>query len=127
MTEQKFFSCPQCARGCSLDVVVDGDSVLVSGNACPRGEEFGRQEALMPMRPLVTSVRATGGTRPRLQVCGTGDIPLARLLDVMDALDALIVKAPVVGGQVVVTDLLGLGIDVVAQEALAPDQNGHYP
>jgi CxxC motif-containing protein len=118
VVEQKYFPCPQCARGCSLDVVVDGDSVLVSGNACPQGEAFGRQEALMPMRPLVTSVRASGGVRPRLQVCGTGDIPLTRLLEAMDALDALSVEAPVVGGQLVVTDLLGLGIDVVAREAL---------
>lgn len=119
MTEQKYYSCPHCARGCSLDVVIKDDSIMVSGNACPRGEEFGRQEAIMPMRPLVTSIHATGGIRPRLQVKGTADIPLARLLEAMDALDALTVPAPVAAGQVVLYDLLGLGVDVVARESLA--------
>jgi CxxC motif-containing protein len=70
------------------------------------------------MRPLVTSVRTVYGIRPRLQVCGTGDIPLARLLEAMGALDALTVEAPVVTGQVLVTDMLGLGVDVVAREEL---------
>jgi CxxC motif-containing protein len=118
MTEQKYFSCPRCARGCSLDVSIDDDTITVGGNACPRGQDFGRQEAIMPMRPLVTSVRATGGVRPRLQVIATGDIPLTRLLEAMDALDSLTVAAPVAAGQVVLPDLLGLGVDVVAREAL---------
>lgn len=118
MSEQKCFSCPHCARGCSLDVLVDDETVMVSGNACPRGEEFGRQEAIMPLRPLATSIRATGGVRPRLQVCGSGDIPLGRLLEAMDALDSLTVAAPVTTGQVVLPDLLGLGVDVIAREAL---------
>lgn len=82
VTEQRYFPCPRCARGCSLDVLIVGDSVTVNGNACLLGGEFGRQEALMPMRPLVTSVRANSGLRPRLQVIGTGDIPLVRLLQV---------------------------------------------
>jgi CxxC motif-containing protein len=116
--EQKYFSCPLCARGCSLDVAVDGDSVLVSGNACPRGEEYGRQEATIPMRPLVTSIRVSGGIRPRLQVCGTGDIPLTQLLEAMDVLDTLTIAAPVASGQLVLSNLLGLGVDVVAKEAL---------
>ncbi len=123
MAEQKYLSCPRCARGCSLDVLVVDDSVTVSGNACPRGEEFGRQEAIMPMRPLVTSVRATGGVRPLLQVCGTADIPLARLLEAMDDLDTLAIPAPVAAGQVVRHDLLGLGVDVVARESLAQALN----
>jgi CxxC motif-containing protein len=93
--------------------------VTVSGNACPKGGEYGRQEAIMPMRPLLTSVRATGGVRPRLLVIGTGDIPLGRLLEAMDALDALTIPAPVAAGQVVIHDLLGLGVDVVARESLA--------
>lgn len=127
MPEQKYFSCPRCARGCSLDVLIVDELVTVSGNACPQGGEYGRQEAIMPMRPLVTSVRATGGLRPRLQVIGTGDIPLARLLEAMNALDALTVAAPVATGQIVVQDLLGLGIDVVAREALTLNQDGHRP
>jgi CxxC motif-containing protein len=100
-------------------VEIDGGKVTVTGNACSLGEEFGRQEAVMPMRPLVTSVLASGGNRPRLWVCGTGDIPLTRLLEAMDTLEALIVEAPVTSGQVVMQNLLDLGIDIVAKESLA--------
>jgi CxxC motif-containing protein len=101
--------------------------VTVTGNACPRGEEFGRQEAILPMRPLVTSIRVSGGLRPRLQVCGTEDIPLTRLLEAMNVLDTLTVEAPVAAGQILVQDFLGLGVDVVAREALPPSQADYRP
>lgn len=123
MNGPKFFSCPHCARGCTLDVFIEDGSVSVSGNACPRGEEYGRQEATMPMRSLVTSIRATGGIRPRLLVRGTADIPLASILETMDIIDTLTVAAPIAAGQVVLRNLLGLGIDIIARDGLPVMEN----
>lgn len=127
MLEQKYFSCPRCARGCGLDVVVEGSMVTVTGNACSRGEEFGRQEAVRPMRPLETTVPAAGGIRPLLRVRGNAEIPLDRLLEAMAFLDTLTVAAPIESGQVLVKDLLGLDIDLVAREALPTSQVGPRP
>lgn len=101
-----------------MTVVVDGGQAAVSGNACLRGEAYGRQEAIEPMRSLTTTLRTSHPGYPRLAVRGSGDVPLRRLLDAMRALDTVLVAPPVVCGQVVVYDLLGLGVDIIATSSL---------
>ncbi len=118
MPETKDLSCILCPRGCRLELLIEGDSVTVSGNACPRGEGYGRQEAIAPMRSLTSTVRAEGGARPRLAVRTSGDIPLARTLEAVSALDDIIVRAPVAAGDLIRADFLGLGVDLIASDEL---------
>lgn len=118
MPETKTFTCVVCPRGCRLYVTMDGGSVAVAGNACPKGEPYGRQEAVAPMRSLTSTARALGGARPRLPVRTTGDIPLSRMLEAMDALERVEARAPVSIGQVLAADFMGLGVDLIASEAL---------
>ncbi|HPE37392.1 MAG TPA: DUF1667 domain-containing protein [Spirochaetales bacterium] len=118
MPETLNLTCIMCPRGCRLTVVKDGDAVSVSGHACPRGEAYGRQEAVCPLRSLTTTVRADGGARPRLAVRSSADLPLSRLLDAMAALDGVVVRAPVRAGDVVARDILGLGVDMLATDNL---------
>lgn len=118
MPETKTFTCVVCPRGCRLYVTIDGGSLTVAGNACPKGGPYARQEAVAPMRSLTSTVRALGGARPRLPVRTTGDIPLARMLEAMDALELVEARAPVAIGQVLAADFMGLGVDLVASEAL---------
>ncbi len=116
--EHKEFTCILCPRGCRLAVDLDGEAVTVSGNACPKGLEYGRQEAVEPMRSLSTTVTAMGGDRPRLPVRLDRDIPLARILDAMAAIDPVVAHAPVSCGQVLVRDVAGLGADLIATDEL---------
>lgn len=118
MSETKAFTCVVCPRGCRLIVTIEGDSLAVAGNACPKGEPYARQEAAAPMRSLTSTVRAVGGARPRLPVRTTGDIPLSRMLEAMDALELVEARAPVAIGQVLAADFMGLGVDLVASDGL---------
>lgn len=124
MPETKSFTCVVCPRGCRLSVTLDGDSVAVAGNACPKGEPYARQEAVAPMRSLTSTVRAIGGSRPRLPVRTTGEIPLARMLEAMDALELVEARAPVAIGQVLAADFMGLGVDLVASDGLPAAGSG---
>lgn len=114
----RVFTCILCPRGCLLSVDVRGAEVEVAGNACPKGLEYGRQEAVEPMRSLCTTVRAEGGARPRLAAKLDRDIPLARLLDAMAAIDPVTAAAPVNRGDVLLADVAGLGADLVATDDL---------
>ncbi len=118
MADTKNLSCILCPRGCRLELLIEGGLVTVSGNACPRGEGYGRQEAIAPMRSLTSTVRAEGGARPRLAVRTSGDIPLARMLEAVYALDDIVVRAPVAVGQLIKADFLGLGVDLIAGDEL---------
>ncbi len=118
MSERKELTCIECPRGCRLTVEVDGRRATVSGNACPKGAVWGAQEAVAPMRTLTTTVAVEGSARKRLPVRSDGTIPLGRLLDAMEAIDPVVVRPPVRRGDVVASDLLGLGVDLVATDDL---------
>ena len=46
--------CIRCPVGCHLHVEMQNNEVVVSGNRCPRGAEYGKQEFTCPMRTLTT-------------------------------------------------------------------------
>jgi len=54
----KAIVCVACPVGCEVAAeVVGGEVTRVSGNRCPRGEAYARQEAVEPLRVLATSVK----------------------------------------------------------------------
>lgn len=124
MIECKEFTCIACPRGCRLVVAVNDGAASVSGNACPKGAIYGAQEAVQPMRTLTTTVAIVGSARRRLPVRSSADLPLSRILDAMTALDPVVVRPPLRRGDIVVRDLLGLGVDIVATDDLAAPAGG---
>lgn len=116
--EIKEFPCIECPRGCRLTVTIDGDGVSVAGNACPKGAAWGAKEAVLPMRTLTTTVAVRGSSRRRLPARSSGEIPLSRILDAMAAIDPVVVAPPLRCGDVILPDLLGLGVDLIATDDL---------
>ncbi|HOX30819.1 MAG TPA: DUF1667 domain-containing protein [Spirochaetales bacterium] len=125
MGETKSFVCVLCPRGCALEVDIGAPGPApVRGNACPRGAEYGRLEAIDPRRSLTTTVATAFPGRPRLPVKSSGGIPLARLVEAARGLDSVLVDRPLRRGEVVAANLLGLGIDIVATDDLAAEELG---
>jgi CxxC motif-containing protein len=58
--------CIVCPRGCRLKV--DENTLKVSGNSCPKGEEYGKSEIISPVRTITGSVAIEGGIYSRLAV-----------------------------------------------------------
>ena len=105
--------CITCPRGCHLEV--DTDTLAVRGNRCPKGEQYGKTEVTDPRRVLTSTVRLEGVPGAcRLPVKTAAPIPKGMLLAAMDALNGVTVTAPVVVGQVVLSDIAGTGVDLVA-------------
>lgn len=116
--ETKSFVCIECPRGCRLSVAVEGGAATVSGHACPKGAAYGAREAVAPTRSLTTTVAVEGSPRRRLPVRSSAELPLGRLLEAMAALDSVIVRPPLRRGEVVLGDLLALGVDMIATDDL---------
>jgi CxxC motif-containing protein len=119
MTETSHYLCINCPLGCRLEVDTEGDDILqVRGNACKRGDTFARQEHADPRRFVTTTVAIAGAPWPRLPVATAEAIPKDLMQQLCEALHALRLEAPVELGQVVLSDALGSGIDVVATRSL---------
>jgi len=104
--------CIVCPKGCHLKVDEE-QGYTVTGNACPRGAEYGRAELTHPTRVLTSTVRCVGGRHPRCPVKTDAPIPKELLFDAMKALEGVEVTAPVQVGEVVLADLCGTGVNVV--------------
>ena len=109
--------CIVCPKGCHL-TVDEANDCAVTGNSCPRGAEYGRAELTAPTRVVTSTVRCEGGIYPRCPVKTAGVIPKGKIYDIMKALDGVTLTAPVEPGQIVLPDVCGTGVDVVATRAM---------
>ncbi len=116
---QQNITCITCPRGCAL--VVDVDAKTVVGNSCPRGAVYGLAEATAPVRTLTTTVCVVdkdGNTSDMEPVRTAAPIPKGKLFDAMKVINTVCLTKPVRRGDVVVPDLLGTGVDVIAARDL---------
>lgn len=111
----KEFICIVCPRGCHLRV---DDNYNVSGNSCVRGEKYGKQEAIDPKRTLTSTVKIKSRLIKRLPVITSDDIPKDKVQDVVRCLDSVEVSAPIKVRDVIVKDVMGLGVDIIATRSI---------
>ncbi len=114
--ERRELTCINCPLGCLLTVTIsNGEVVAVEGNTCKRGEVYGRKEVTNPTRIVTTTVPVDGSATERMvSVKTASDIPKPLIFDVMAALADVRVKAPVAVGDVVLANVCGTGVDIVA-------------
>ncbi|ADI31684.1 DUF1667 domain-containing protein [Staphylothermus hellenicus] len=107
--------CTICPRGCRIKVYsVDGKITRVEDYGCPRGKEYAVKEVKTPMRTLMTIVKCRGGDLPVVSVKTSKPIPKNKLLEVSKYLANIVVDAPVEIGDIIVRNVLGLNVDIVA-------------
>jgi len=116
MAEEKTrLICITCPMGCTLDVTHDGDTVVrVEGNACKRGIAYAEGELTDPRRMVTTTVRVKDGRHSLVPVYTSAPIPKARIFDLLAALRAVELTAPVQMGQVVLSHVVGTEVNVLA-------------
>lgn len=113
--ETKVMNCIMCPMGCELTVSLEnGKFVSVTGNSCPRGAKYAETEVTDPRRMLTTTVRIKGGLLPLLPVVSADVLPKGKIAECEAYLRNVTVKAPVKAGDVIVPDILGLGVNIVA-------------
>ena len=108
-------TCIVCPIGCSLSVELeDGKVIDVKGNTCPKGETYAKKEVTNPTRIVTSTVRVSGGFCPMVNVKTASDIPKDKIFECVESLKDIIVPAPVKIGDVILKDVAGTGVDVIA-------------
>lgn len=107
--------CIGCPMGCPVTVEMEGGQIVsVAGNTCPRGDAYARKEVTNPTRIVTSTVKVEGGQVEMVSVKTKEDIPKEKIFVCVRALKGMIVKAPVRIGDVILADVAGTGVDVVA-------------
>lgn len=103
--------CITCPRGCHLSV---DDNLNVTGNMCPRGAMYAKAELTHPVRMVTSTVVVKAKSECRLPVKTKEPIPKELIFKVMEEIDKVQVNAPIEIGDVVIKNVLGTGVDIVA-------------
>lgn len=113
---QKNIICVACPMGCGIivDISDSGEILSVTGNTCKRGDAYARTECTNPVRSLTTTVKVKGGVHPVVPCKSSGPVPKGKIIDCADYIRGVEVTAPVTLGDVLVSDILGTGVDIVA-------------
>jgi len=117
--EKRKVTCIVCPLGCEASVTIkNGRVIKVENLECPRGEDYVLKEIEAPKRDFFTTVRVKGAGFPVCSVRATQPVPKEKLLDCSKELAKIVVDAPIRIGDVIVENLLGLGIDIIATRNL---------
>lgn len=114
---RKRMICIVCPVGCELEVEMNEERreiITVKGFRCPEGKDYAIREVSDPRRILMSVVKVRGGHLPVVSVKTAEPIPKSRLVDGARAVSRIVVEAPVKVGDIVVNDLLGTGVSVIA-------------
>lgn len=116
---EKNIICTVCPRGCHVKVTMNGTEVAdVADYGCKRGKEYATAEATHPVRILTTTVKIADAPYNLLPVRSNAPVPKELQMECMKAIKAVSVTAPVQAGDVVLANICGTGVDIVATKAL---------
>lgn len=101
-----------------MTVNLENEQVLsVEGNACKRGETYARQECVAPMR-VITAAAPVAGSQVPVSVKTSAPIPKEKIADCMQAILSASITAPVKLGDVLIENVCGTGVNVVATRSV---------
>lgn len=103
--------CINCPRGCHLQV---DEALNVTGNFCPRGAAYGKQEVTNPTRIVTSTVRIDGAELALCPVKTAQPIPKGKIFAIMAEINQVHLHAPVHIGDVVIANVAETQVAVVA-------------
>lgn len=115
---QQIITCINCPMGCRMTVRLEnGELAEISGNQCARGLAYAKQESVLPLR-MVTAVAPVKGSATPVSLKTENPIPKAKIAETMKAVRALRLALPIQMGQVLLSDVAGTGVNLIATKSL---------
>lgn len=111
----KKFVCIECPRGCNLEV---DDNLNVTGNFCIRGKNYALSEVTHPERVVTSTVKIDSLEVCRLPVKTSKAISKDLMFEVIKSLDDVKITAPIKCGDVIIKNVCGSQVDIVATRTI---------
>lgn len=114
MRDQKL-TCIGCPLGCSISVSLsDNGEVSELLEIHVKKEKNMQEGGYKPSRVVTSIVKINNGDVNMVSVKTAEDIPKGKIFDCMEALKKITVTAPVQIGEVIIKNVCGTGVDVIA-------------
>ncbi len=114
----KEIRCIVCPTGCLVHVENVNGELIIEGHSCKRGEEYAREEFVAPKRILTTTMRVEKGFLPLVPVRSDKPIPKEKLKETLKLIAETKTNAPIKMGEILIKNLLGLEINIIASRDL---------
>lgn len=101
--------CIMCPMGCLLSIEEVNKEIVVSGNSCLRGVDYGQTEYKNPMRIITTVIKLDKGTA---SVKTTKPIPKNKIFDCQKEISKLKPENVKIG-DILIKNILGFDSDIV--------------
>ena len=123
MAEEVNLICTACPQGCTLTAVIEnGEVIEVRGYNCKKGIDYGVAEMTDPRRMVATTVKVKNGFHPLLPVYTERPVPKPLIPQILDEIRKVEVTAPVKMKSVIVENVLGTGVNVLASRDMPAKQ-----
>lgn len=112
--------CIVCPMGCRMTIETCEScesGYKVTGNTCKRGITYAIKELNDPTRVITTTVRIEDFHLKRLPVRTDGEVPKGMIFECMKEINKAVIKPPIKTGEVIIEDLLGTGVNVIASRS----------
>lgn len=101
--------CIMCPIGCELTIETKGE-IKVSGNLCPRGEQYGKDEATCPKRIVTSIVRCDKDYYCSVKT--TCPVPKTKINEVLGEISKIPAKKHEFG-EILIKNVAGTDADIV--------------
>ena len=126
--EKRELTCIGCPLGCQITVETgNGQIINITGNTCPRGKAYAEKEVTNPTRIVTSTVPVDGGERSFISVKTASAIPKSMIFDVMKEINRARACAPVKIGDVIIGNVCGTGVDVIATKETGEKETENRP
>ena len=107
--------CIVCPMGCRLKISGTADDLQVSGNICEKGTTYAHDEITNPVRMVCTTAKIKGGIHNVIPVKTDKAIPDKYKLEVVKAVNRIVLTSPVKMGDIIISNLFDTGVNIVAE------------
>ncbi len=113
--------CIVCPVGCTLKIEYNADDksdLNITGNKCPRGAVYGKDELVNPKRVLTTTAVIRDENHKRIPVKTDGAIPKGLMFEAMKVVNDLRLHSPIYRGDVLIENFMGTGVNLVSTKTV---------
>lgn len=123
MAQEVQLICTACPQGCTLTALIEnGEVIKITGNNCKKGLDYGIAEMTDPRRMVASTVKVKNGFHPLLPVYTEQPVPKPLIPQVLAEIRKVEVTAPVKMKSVILENVLGTGINVLASRDMPAKQ-----
>lgn len=116
---KKDMICISCPIGCRISAEWESDNdIIISGNKCPRGIIYGKEEILSPRRVVSATMNINSSWLGRLPVMTTGTVPKEKIDSLLNEIYKIQLDVPIVRNDIIIKNIDSTGIDLIATRSV---------